>query len=244
MLKAITASLLMEQVLAPNFKFKLKTDEEENPENQPEEKNTIKIRGFKLPTSQRAKDIIASDLNDLKAKIFQDPKMLKAMPGNLDPEVMNKVLIPKIIRENYPDLSDDDIESVRQGVVADSVIKNSIIEEQGGKKFVRMAGSFVNIDDIHIDLIDKINPFQKAFEILSKSVTTQTLKLIDEHIQANKIEMTEQEAIILYPKIKDWVRKNNGTHPDINSFDQKEKRMAEVIIFLKELKRKKALESI
>jgi hypothetical protein len=243
MLKAITASLLMEQVLAPNFKFKLKTDEEENPENQTEEKNTIKIRGFKLPTSQRAKDIIASDLNDLKAKLFQDPKMLKAMPGNIDPEVMNKVLIPKIIRETYPDLSDD-IESVRQHMVADIVIKNSIIEEQGGKKFVRMAGSFVNIDDIHIDLIDKINPFQKAFEILSKSVTTQTLRLIDEHIQSSKIEMTEEEAIILYPKIKDWVRKNNGTHPDINSLDQKEKRMAEVVIFLKELKRKKALANI
>ena len=35
-----------------------------------------------------------------------------------------------------------------------------------------MAGSFVNIDDIHIDLIDQVNPFQKAFEILSKSAKT------------------------------------------------------------------------
>ena len=32
--------------------------------------------------------------------------MLKAMPGNIDPEVMNKVLIPKIIRTSYPDLSE------------------------------------------------------------------------------------------------------------------------------------------
>src|SRR5690606_7255281 len=238
MLKAITASLLMEQVLAPNFKFKLKKDEDDEGE---EEDNTIKIRGYKLPTSQRAKDIIETDLNDLKAKLLQDPQMLKAMPGNVEPEVINTVLIPKIIREIYPDLSDDDVEAVRQHVVVDSVIKNSTIEEQGDKKFIRMAGSFVNIDDIHIDLIDRINPFQKAFEILSKSVTTQVLKLIDEHIQSTKIEMTEEEAILLWPKIKEWVKNNNGEQPNIQAFDHKEKRMAEAILFLRELKRKRAL---
>jgi len=241
MLKAITASLLMEQVLAPNFKFKLKKDEDEDDEI--EDDNTIKIRGFKLPTSQRAKDIINTDLNDLKAKLLQNPQMLKAMPGNIEPEVINTVLIPKIIREIYPDLSDEDVEAVRQHVVVDSVIKNSTIEEQGDKKFIRMAGSFVNIDDIHIDLIDRINPFQKAFEILSKSVTTQVLKLIDEHIQSTKIEMTEEEALLLWPKINEWVKNNKGLHPSIQAFDHKEKRMAEALVFLRELKRKKALEN-
>lgn len=177
MLKAITASLLMEQVLAPNFKFKPKYNEDDD---SVVDENTIKIRGFKLPTSQRAKDIIETDLNDLKARILQNDQMLKAMPGNIEPEVINTVLIPKIIREVYPDLNEEEVEAVRQHVVVDSVIKNSVIEEQGGRKFIRMAGSFVNIDDIHIDLIDTINPFQKAFEILSKSVTAQVLRLIDE----------------------------------------------------------------
>lgn len=239
MLKAITASLLMEQVLAPNFNFKPK-DLDNDDDDQDDE--TIKIRGFKLPTSQRAKNIIESDLNDLKARILQDNQMLKAMPGNLEPEIINTVLIPKIIREIYPDLNDDDVEAVRQYVVVDSVIKNSTIEEQGDKKFIRMAGSFVNIDDIHIDLIDQINPFQKAFEILSKSVTTQVLKLIDEHIQSTKIEMTEEEAIILWPKIKEWVSRT-GVEPNLQAFDQKEKRMAEALIFLREQKRQRALEN-
>lgn len=238
MLKAITASLLMEQVLAPNFKFKLKKDEDDEGED---DDNTIRIRGFKLPTSQRAKDIIETDLNDLKAKIFQDPQMLKAMPGNVEPEVINTILIPKIIREVYPDLDEEDVEAVRQHVVVDSVIKNSTIEEQGNKKFIRMAGSFVNIDDIHIDLIDQINPFQKAFEILSKSVTKQVLKLIDEHIQSTKIEMTEEEAILLWPKIKEWVKNNNGEQPSIRALDCKEKRMAEALVFLRELKRKRMI---
>jgi len=240
MLKAITASLLMEQVLAPNFKFKPKKIDDDDEEGTDDDDKTIKIRGFKLPTSQRAKDIIETDLNDLKARILQDDQMIKAMPGNLEPEVINTVLIPKIIREVYPDLDDDDVEAVRQHVVVDSVIKNSTIEEQGDKKFIRMAGSFVNIDDIHIDLIDQINPFQKAFEILSKSVTTQVLKLIDEHIQSTKIEMTEEEAILLWPKIKDW-RERTGDAPNIQSFDPKEKRMAEAVLFLRELKRQRAL---
>ncbi|MCZ3045360.1 DNA helicase, partial [Acinetobacter baumannii] len=87
--------------------------------------------------------------------------------------------IPKIIKEIYPDLNDEEVEAVRQYVVLDSVVKNSEIVEQGDKKFIRMASSFVNIDDIHIDLIDQINPFQKAFEILSKSITATTLKLIN-----------------------------------------------------------------
>lgn len=238
MLKAITASLLMEQVLAPNFKFKTKRDDEDSDED--DDDNTIAIRGFKLPTSQRAKDIIDTDLNDLKARILQNDQMLKAMPGNIEPEVINTVLIPKIIREVYPDLNEDEVEAVRQHVVVDSVIKNSTIEEQGGKKFIRMAGSFVNIDDIHIDLIDSINPFQKAFEILSKSVTAQVLRLIDEHIQSTKIEMTEAEAIILWPSIKAW-RERTGEAPNLQSFDPKEKRMAEAIIFLRELKRQRAL---
>ncbi|MFD0837109.1 DEAD/DEAH box helicase [Mariniflexile aquimaris] len=238
MLKAITASLLMEQVLAPNFKFKPKfpeTDEDDNDTD--DDGNTIKIRGFKLPSSQRAKDIIESDINDLKARIMQDNQMLKAMPGNVDPEVINNVLIPKIIRETYPELSDEDVEAVRQHIVVDSVIKNSTIEEVGDKRFIRMADSFVNIDDINIDLIDTINPFQKAFEILSKSVTASVFKAIQETIDATRIQMTEEEAIILWPKIKNWIAKT-GEHPSLQSFDPQEKRLAEAIIFLKEQKRK------
>jgi len=237
MLKAITASLLMEQVLAPNFKFKPKYQDEESEDDLEDDENTIKINGFKLPSSQRAKDIIESDINDLKAKIMQDQQMIKAMPGNVDPEVINKVLIPKIIKETYPDLSDEEVEAVRQHVVVDSVIKNGTIEEVGDKRFIRMADSFVNIDDINIDLIDTINPFQKAFEILSKSVTASVFKAIQETIDATRIHMTEEEAIILWPKIKNWISKV-GEQPSIQSYDPQERRLAEAIIFLKEQKRK------
>lgn len=234
MLKAITASLLMEQVLAPNFKFKPKFPEEDDEEVKPGE---IKIGGLKQPSSSRVKDILENDLNDLKARILQDDQMLKAMPGNVDPEVINKVLIPKIIQVKYPDLSDEEVDEVRQYVVADSAIKYGEFKDVGDKRFIKMASQFVNIDDLHIDLIDRINPFQKAFEILSKSVTTRVLKLIKDTIDATRIQMTEEEAIILWPKINEFL-KREGRQPSIDSLDPLEKRLAEAIIFLKELKRK------
>ena len=234
MLKAITASLLMEQVLAPNFKFKPRFDND----TERAKPGEMKIRGFKKPSSKRVEEIIESDLNDLKAAILQDPKMLKAMPGNIDPEVMNKVLIPKIIKVKYPELSDEEIEEVRQHVVADSVITKAEMKESGGKQFISMAGKFVNIDDLHIDLIDSINPFQRAFEILSKSVTTSVLKLIQEAIQSTRITMDFEEAKILWPKIQKFI-KDHGQEPSLNSTDGQEVRMAECIIYLKEEKRRR-----
>jgi hypothetical protein len=234
MLKAITASLLMEQVLAPNFKFKTKLSDDDKAEL-----GELKVRGFKMPSSKRVKDIVESDLNDLKATILQDNTMLKALPGNVDPEVINKVLIPKIIQIKYPELTEEEVEEVRQYVVLDSAVKYGEIKEVGDKRFIRMADKFINIDDLHIDLIDRINPFQKAFEILSKSVTTKVLKVIQEVIEATRIQVSDEEALLLWPKIKEF-KINYGKEPSINANDPLERRMAEVLIYLKDQKRKRA----
>jgi len=231
MLKAITASLLMEQVLAPNFKFKTKINDDDKAEP-----GEIKIRGFKTPSSKRVKDIIESDLNDLKATILQDDQMQKTMAGSIDAEVINKVLIPKIIQIKYPELSEEEVEEVRQYVVVDSVVKGGDVQEVGDQRFIRMAGQFVNIDDLDIDLIDRINPFQKAFEILSKDVTTKVLKVIQDVIAASRIQMTLDEALILWPKINNFV-KTHKREPKLSSSDPLEMRMAEAIIYLKEQKR-------
>jgi len=217
----------MEQVLAPNIKFLTRLSEEDRA--QPGE---IKIGGFKEPSSRRVKDIIQSDMNDLKATILQDASIMKALPVNLDPEIINKVMIPKIIKQKYPDLSDQEVEEVRQHVVLDSVVKNGGIKETGDKRFIRMAGEFINIDELNIDLIDRVNPFQKAFEILSKTVTPHILKLIQETIEATRIQMTEEEAIQLYQKARIF-KMTRGRAPNLNSTDSSERRMAEAIVFIK-----------
>jgi superfamily II DNA or RNA helicase len=237
MLKAITASLLMEQVLAPTFQFKTKLSDEDRAEA-----GEIKTIGFKTPSSQRVKDIVESDINDLKATILQDSAMLRAMPGNVDAEVINRVLIPKIIQTKYPELSEKEVEEVRQHVVVDSVVRSSEIIERGDQRFIRMADQFVNIDDLHIDLIDSINPFQKAFEILSKSVTTKVLKVIQEAIESTRIKMDFEEAKILWPKIKSFTHLHER-EPSLNASDPLERRMAECVVWLKEEKRKQAAQN-
>lgn len=235
MLKAITCSLLMEQVLAPNFKFKTKLNDDDKSTG-----TEIKVRGLKEPSSKRVKDIIESDLNDLKAAILSDDKIIKALPGNVDPEVINKVMIPKIIKIKYPELSDAEIEEVRQHVVVDSVIKNGEIKQEGDKRFVRMADKFINIDDLHIDLIDRVNPFQKAFEILSKSLTTKVFKNIQDTIEATRVQMSDEEAVLLWPKIKDFF-KVQGREPNINSLDPLERRMADALVYLKAQRRQQGV---
>lgn len=230
MLKAITASLLMEQVLAPNFNFKTK----KFGDDAPAKKGELKIKGFKQPSSDRVKQIVATDLNDLKATILQDDTFARAAAGSVDAETTNKVLIPKIIREKYPDLTEEQVEEVRQQVVVDSVIKNGEVREVGDKRFIKMAEKFVNIDELNINLIDSVNPFQRAFEVLSKSVTPSVLRLIQDTITSTKVEFSEEEALSLFPKIKKW-KQVHGKSPDIRSEDPAEKRLAAALLFLQKL---------
>ncbi|MCC9043713.1 DEAD/DEAH box helicase family protein [Myroides sp. M-43] len=232
MLKAITASLLMEQVLAPNFDFKPKRDERDLAEP-----GTIKIKGFKGITTAKVKSIVEEDINDLKAAILQDRDVSKAITGSIDPDVINKVLIPKVIKTRYPELDIEELEAVRQYVVSDSVVKSGEIQEVGGKKFIVLAKQFINIDEISIDLIDSINPFQKAYEILSKSVTIPVLKMIQEVLLASKIKISDEEALLTWPKIVAFVDEHKR-EPNVDSDNALEVRLGEVLVFIRDKKRK------
>lgn len=227
MLKAITASLLMEQVLAQNFDFKPKRDGDEG-----DEPGVLRIKGLKEPSTDRVRQIVDTDLNDLKAKILQDDTFARAAVGSVDPETTNKVLIPKIIREQYPELTETEVEEVRQRVVVDSVIKTGEVREVGDQRFIKMASQFVNIDELNINLIDKINPFQRAFEVLSKTVTPSVLQLIQDSIYTTRIDMSLEEALSLHPKVQAWVQAN-GREPDRRSEDMEERQLADALLVLR-----------
>ena len=235
MLKAITASLLMEQVLAPNFNFKPKAPEGSCETGQDDDR-TIRVGGMRAPSTQAVRDIISSDLTDLKANILQDPQIERAVAGVVDPEVINKIMIPKIIMTKYPHLTEGEVEEVREHLVADMVIRGSNITSEGNRRFIEMSNKFINLDELNIDLIDSINPFQQAFEVISKSITPRVLKSIQECIAAFKVSMTDDEAIYLWPKINEFVRVTRR-QPSLDALDPTERRMAEALIYLRQLKR-------
>jgi superfamily II DNA or RNA helicase len=234
MLKAITASLLMEQVLAPNFKFKTKLPDDETPSKAGE----FKINGLKEPSSSRVKDIVESDLADIKAKILSDATVEKTLGTEITPEVVNKLLIPKIIEESYPDLSADELEEVRQHVVVDSVLSNARVEEATNRVFINGTNRFINIDELSIDLIDKINPFQRAYEIISKSLDERVLKLIQESIDASKNTISEAEVTYYWSDVNAFYKKHNRK-PSKDSNDEAERKLAYVLAKAIDLNRKK-----
>ena len=249
MLKAIAASLLMEQVLAPNFKFKTSaTDDNIDGGTKvvdidySNSETTVAIKGFAEPSTPRVRQILQSDLVDLTATVMQDERVLRAAmnPEEIPAEVVTRVYVPKVIENKYPDLTPQEVEEVRQHVVANTVFKAN---SNGGlpelnNNLIKMADKFVNVKDLDIDLIDSINPFQLAYEIMSKSVDADVLKRIHGAITARRIQMTEEEAVALWPRIKSF----NETHnrePSLTALNPMERRLAEALEWIRAKKREK-----
>lgn len=232
-MKVITASLLMESVLAPNFKFKRKDREDQKSSGA-----EMFVKGLKEPSTQRTKDIIENDLNDLRASILQEPRIQTAIAAGTDAEVINKQMIPAIIKQIYPDLSGAEVEEVRQQFISQSVVQSAERKEGVGQTdFLKMADKFVNIDDLSIDLIDQINPFQRAYEVISREIDAPTLCLIQDYMDGQKMEFSEEELLILYPQIKQFLNEN-GRHPDKSSHDKYEQRLAYALLQLSQMKLK------
>ena len=226
MLKAITASLLMEQVLAPNFTFTPRTSSD-----QKSQAGEIFIKGLRKPTSEKVKQILASELEDLTAAVLQDTAIQRAAAAGLSGDYM-KHLQSKIIRDKIPGLIDDEVEVARQYLASNLVLKTARIDSEGDTKFISMASSFVNLDELSIDLIDSINPFQNAFEVISKKVGTDVFRVIQDTIAGSRITMTDEDAIFWVPKIKEFLIKNNGKYPSLNSNDKEEKQLAQAQAYL------------
>jgi len=241
-LKAITASLLMEQVMAPSWKFKTIKDEDDG---KGDLTHTIVVEGLKPLSSEKTKTIVESQLDDLKAAVLQNDMMVKALSGSTTAETITQHIIPKIIRERYPDLTDEEIEEVRQRLLLDTIIKgNDVVNEKGepissipsggaddekseGNRLIKIANRFINIDQLNINLIDTINPFQRAYEVISKSVDAKTLKLIQDTIAEQKYDMTLEQAIILFKgPLKDYVATHDGKLPSMDDPDPKVRELA------------------
>jgi hypothetical protein len=92
---------------------------------------------------------------------------------------------------------------------------------------IKIANRFINIDQLSINLIDTINPFQRAYEVISKSVDAKTLKLIQDTIAEQKYDMTLEQAIILFKgPLKEYVAAHDGKIPSMDDPDPKVRELA------------------
>lgn len=254
-LKAIAASLLMEQVLAPRFEFKPKhTDNGPMPGfdygeggYDPDKSNVgvnyntgqvqIEIEGLAEPKSEYAVRICKEDLNEVIATFIQDKTAIERglFDEELVPEELTQVRMGKIIKDKYPDLDAEDQEAVRQHAIAalnliqkakqlatgegDDATPNTALIE-GVRRIA------VDVRELDIDLIDRINPFGEAYAILAKTMSEDSLKQVAVAISAKRANLTPEEAKELAVRAVEF-KKERGRVPALSAQDAWERRMAE-----------------
>ncbi|WP_117149713.1 DEAD/DEAH box helicase [Pseudomonas coronafaciens] len=262
MLKAISASLLMEQVLAPRYEFTpkhigskegfdygeegYKSDGHNVGVNKYTGQIHVEINGLTTPGSREATRICKEDLNEVVTNFLQHKTVLERGlfdKENTLPEELTQLRMGKIVRERYPDLSEADQEAIRQHAIAAMNITqqaklalahadaNDDGMPQGSTALLDGVRKFVNVRDLDIDLIDRINPFDAAYAVLAKAMDEKSLRQVQASIAAKKVSLPEDEARELAKRALQF-KNERGRLPDINSADAWEKRMAEGVAAL------------
>ncbi|WP_416366179.1 pseudomurein-binding repeat-containing protein [Sphingomonas aerolata] len=255
-LKAIAASLLMEQVLAPRFTFTPKDrgpidDFDYGPGGYQEGQTNVgfneergqfhfEINGLVEPKSEEAVRICQEDLNEVITQFVQDKTALER--GMFDeevvPEELTQLRMGKIVRDRYPELSAEDQEAVRQHAIAALNLTQRAKKLAGGgdaedgepklnTALIDGVRKFaMDVRDLDIDLIDSINPFEAAYSVLARSMDANILKQVQAVISARKVKISPEEARDLAERALRF-KKERGRLPDINAQDAWEKRLAE-----------------
>ena len=260
-LKAIAASLLMEQVLAPRFDFKPKNEASGPVEgfdygeggydptrcnvgfNEASGRFQIEIKGLAAPKSKEAARVCQEDLNEVITAFVQDKTAMERglFDEELVPEELTQVRLGKIIKDKYPELDKEDQEAVRQHAVAALNLTQKAKEIALGGAEADQGGNTALIDgvrkfamdvrELDIDLIDRINPFGEAYAILAKAMSEESLMQVAAIISAKKMSLTPEEARELARRALKF-KQERGRLPSLTSPDAWEKRMAEGVAFL------------
>ncbi|MBJ7403392.1 MAG: DEAD/DEAH box helicase [Bradyrhizobium sp.] len=259
-LKAIAASLLMEQVLAPRFNFTPKNPQSGPVDgfdygeggydpakgnvgfNQQTGQFHIEIKGLTEPKSKEAARICTEDLNEVVAAFVQDKTAIERglFDDELIPEELTQVRMGKIIKDKYPELDAEDQEAVRQHAIAALNItqqakqialraagNNEDSEQRGNTALIDGVRRFaVDVRELDIDLIDRINPFGEAYAILAKTMSEDSLKQVAAAIAGKRTQITPEEAKVIAKRAVEFKRER-GRIPSVASTDSWEKHLAE-----------------
>lgn len=256
MLKAISGALLMEQVLQPNFRFYRREDGDARPpvEVDGEGRVHIGIGGLMAPPTDRSRAIVENDMHELVAQACQQMDR-RTVADDVAPEVATQLVLTNIIERTYEDLTPDETEAIRQDLAARMNIaaiarRMAQQEMESGEKepvedsdadeerspdalnLIRMVKKFINVRELDIDLINSINPFREGFDIASKALDTPLFQQIQSAMVAQRVQMTEEEALVLWPRIKRFTAQE-GRPPNPNSPDDLERRLAEAHAYIR-----------
>ena len=117
--------------------------------------------------------------------------------------------------------------------VRDAVETGNTALIDGVRKFA------MDVRELDIDLIDRINPFGEAYAILAKTMSEESLKQVAAVIFAKKVQLSPEEARDLARRAVKF-KLERGRLPSITSPDAWEKKMAEGVAYLARMKQEAA----
>jgi superfamily II DNA or RNA helicase len=262
MLKAISASLLMEQVLAPRYEF---TPKDAGPKegfdygpdgyqtgtpnvgvNESTGQYHVEINGLATPQSKEATRVCKEDLNEVVTTFLQDTASLEQGlfdKENTLPQELTQLRMGKIVRERYPDMSEHDQEAIRQhAVAAMNVTQQAKLElskaisgsdDQSQGSTALLDGVRKFVNVRDLD-IDLIDQINPFEAAYSVLAKSMDEKLLRQ-VQASieaKKVSLSEEDARDLAKRALQFKMERGRLPDINSADAWEKRMAEGVAAL------------
>ena len=153
-------------------------------------------RGSRCPTSKEATRICQEDLNEVIAAFVQDKTAIEhgLFDEELVPEELTQMRMGKIVKDKYPELDAEDQEAVRQHAIAALNFTQQAKQTSGGGGDEPKANTALiegvrrfamDVRELDIDLIDRINPFGEAYAILAKTMSEESLKHVAAAIWPN-----------------------------------------------------------
>ena len=266
-LKAIAASLLMEQVLTPKFNFVPKNAESKPTpgfdygENDYDTETTnigfdkendvfeVEIKGLVEPKSLEAQRICKEDLNEVVAAFVQDQPALER--GIFDqeetiPEELTQVRMGKIVREKYPDLEEGDREAIRQRAVAALTMTQEVKKNTNALQEHSREGNTALIDGVRRfamnvrDLnVDLIDGINPFREAYAILAKSMSEKSLIRFAEVVAAKRINLSAEEARELAKRALRfkMERGRLPSLTAQDPWEKKMAEGIAFLNRLRK-------
>src|SRR5699024_12082815 len=92
-------------------------------------------------------------------------------------------------------------------VLRHAKVDSSVDQEGNTNEFLKMADKFINVNDLDINLIESINPFQRAYDVMSQNIDSNTLRIIERSIDAKKYDFSDEELMQLFMNTKAFVEK-------------------------------------